>query len=251
MTKLHQIIPLEKSIRTQAEKDLTEAHHGLMKEALLTGQYREYQKLAEDGMNLPPERVALQVRAREAIERTFAVMARKFDITATRDWANMHAKADLAIDGVTLIKDAPATYLLWLENQLENLHTFVTKLPSLPADTEWVWDNDQNCYRNKHEIKTAKTEKVQEPIVLYPATKEHPAQTQLAVRDKVVGYWTTHKYSGALPVPMIQAMKARVEALQRAVKLAREKANGVEVEDQKVGEQILSYIFAETVLAKK
>ena len=37
------------------------------------------------------------------------------------------AKADLVVDGVTLAKDLPVTYLLFLEKQLTELKAFVSK----------------------------------------------------------------------------------------------------------------------------
>lgn len=246
MAKLHQILAIETGIRTQAEKDKTAAHHGLKKEGMLAGIFREYQPLREDGLKLPPERTALQVRVPDVIRSTVDILNKAFDITAVRDFANMNARADVVTeDGKTLLKDAPATYLLWLEKQLTDIHTFVCGLPTLPADTEWDWDANQKCFRNKHDITTARTEKVEESLVLLAPTKEHPGQATKIVKDVISGYWKTTKYSGALPVPKVGVLKERVESLLRSVKLAREKANQVEVEDKKVGPPILQYIFGD------
>ena len=82
------------------------------------------------------------------------------------------------------------------------------------------------------------------PLVLYDATKEHPAQTQLVTEDIVAGYWNTVKYSGAMPAPQKVAMAERVEKLLRAVKEAREAANIIEeVPVPAVSEFILRYVF--------
>ena len=59
-----------------------------------------------------------------------------------------------------------------------------------------------------------------------------------------VGTWRTIKFSGALPAKRINELLARVEKLQEAVKFAREEANGIEVEEQKVGEKVLKYLFS-------
>jgi hypothetical protein len=243
MAKLHQILAVEAGVRNQAQKDLTEAHHGLQKTEMLQGIYREYQPAAEGGDKLPSERKLLQARVPEVIRETVAILEKTFDVTATRDFANIEATADVVVEGKVVIKGAPTTYLLWLEKRLDDLHTFVCKLPTLPADTEWVWDEHQNCYRNKHEIKTQRTAKIAYPLVLAPATKEHPAQVVKETRDEIVGWWTTILYSGALPVQDVKAMKERVEELQKAVKYAREKANEAEVKDVKVGGAILKYVF--------
>lgn len=244
MAKLHQILAIETGIRQQSQKDLTQAHHGLKKAELLTGTFREYQSLKDDGVKLPSERKSLSVRVPDVIAQTKEILRKSFDIVAVRDWANCGARSDVTLpDGTVILKNAPAPYLLWLEKQLADLHTFVCGLPTLPADMEWEWDANQNCYKNRYEVRTAKTEKVQEPLVLYPATPEHPAQTQMITRDVIAGYWTTTTYSGALPLPKVKELKERAETLLQAVKVARERANQAECEDLKVGAPLLNYIF--------
>jgi len=52
------------------------------------------------------------------------------------------------------------------------------------------------------------------------------------------------KFSGALPAQRVNELVDRVERLQEAVKFAREEANSLEVEDVKVGEKILGFLFA-------
>jgi hypothetical protein len=237
---------VEAGIRNQSQKDLTEAHHGLQKAEMLQGIYREYQPTSDSGEPIPSERQLLQTRVPEVIRRTAEIMERTFDVIATRDFANMVAKADVLLeDGTKLAEGVPAPYLLWLEKRLDDLHTFVTKLPTLPADTEWDWDTSQMCYKNKHEIKTVKTAKIAYPLVLHPATDKHPAQVVEKAKDETVGHWTAHKYSGAITVNARYEMKERVETLQKAVKFAREKANEVEVTDKEVGKPILKFIFGE------
>ncbi len=244
-TKLHQILAVESNIRNQTQKDLTKFHQALEKDGLLKGINKTYVPIKEDGEQLPPERESLQVRVPDVLKEVAAILEKQYDITAIRDFANTNAKADVTLpDGTVLLTNAPAPYLLWLEGRLEDLHTFVAKLPTLPADIEWAWDNNQNCYRNKHEIKTVKTAKVEYSLVLLEPTKEHPGQAVPKIRDENIGWWTTIKYSGAVPVPDQKAMKDRVETLVKAVKMAREKANQVEVNDDlKVGGKLLKYVF--------
>ena len=76
------------------------------------------------------------------------------------------------------------------------------------------------------------------------ATDKHPAQVEVYYEDVTVGYWRTVKFSGALPGQRVNELLERVEKLQQAVKFAREEANNTEASDQKVGEKLLSYLFA-------
>jgi hypothetical protein len=87
------------------------------------------------------------------------------------------------------------------------------------------------------------TAKVQEPLVLYPATEQHPAQTQLITKDVVTGQWDERKFSGAATRADQEALLGRIRKLQEAVKLARETANSAEVDKQRVGSPILDYVF--------
>jgi len=85
---------------------------------------------------------------------------------------------------------------------------------------------------------------MQKGIVLYDATEHHPAQTQLITEDVVVGHWTTTKFSGAIPRPRKKVLLERIRQLADAVKFAREQANSIEADDQKVGRKVLDFIFA-------
>lgn len=77
--------------------------------------------------------------------------------------------------------------------------------------------------------------------VVAEATQRHPAQIQVYTEDFPAGRWKTIKYSGAMPQSELNAMLARIEHLQRAVKTAREEANRVEAKVQQVGETLLCY----------
>jgi hypothetical protein len=243
-TKLHQILAVESKIRAQTQTDITAIDKMLQKAELLEGLYNEYAPIKEDGDKEPSQRKPLQVRVPDVIKEAKAILEKQYDITAIRDYANIRAIADVVVDGQTLIKDAPAPYLLWLEERMNDLHTMVSRMPTLPPDIQWIWDKDQNCYRNEHEIKTVRTAKVEYALTLVAPTKEHPGQAVPKVRDENVGYWTKMRYSGAIPVPEQKAMKDRVENLMKAVKLAREKANQVDVDDNlKVGGPLLKFVF--------
>src|SRR5215472_14591635 len=125
MPKLNQIIAIEKGVKTGAFQTLTEAHHQVQKTTLLGGISRTYRPRDEEGEQLPPESTRVQVRAEDIIRTVTASLTELFDTTATKDWANTHAKADVVVDGQTIVTGVPATYLLVLEKQLVDLHTFV------------------------------------------------------------------------------------------------------------------------------
>lgn len=118
MTKLNQLIAVEKSVKSKSFQDLTEAHRAVQKATLLSGISRVYQPKDEEGEQLPPESTRVQVKAEEVLRDIAATLTRLFDVTATKDWANLHARADVTVDGRTLLRDVPVTYLLFVEKQL-------------------------------------------------------------------------------------------------------------------------------------
>ncbi|NUR61280.1 MAG: hypothetical protein HOV87_21855 [Catenulispora sp.] len=242
-TKLSQIIAIEKGVKSKSYADLTQAHHDVQKQALLTGLSRTYQPKDEDGEQLPPEATRVQVKAEDVLRQIAGNLTRLFDVTATKDWANCAARADVVVDGRTLLRDVPVSYLLFLEKQLTDLHTFVKKLPVLDAAESWTHDPASDWYRTEP-VRTMRTKKVPRNHVKAEATEKHPAQVEVYYEDVAVGYWTQTKFSGALPAQRVNELVERVEKLTQAVKFAREEANTFEVTDQHVGEAVFGYLFA-------
>lgn len=242
--KLNQIIAVEKSIKSQTTRDLTDAHQALQKQVLLSGISRTYRpRDEENGEKLPAEHTRVQVRATDMIRKASDVLTKLFDITATKDTANCNARADIIVDGITIMADAPVTYLLFLEKQLVDLHTFVKKLPALDPSEDWHRDPSTDSWATEPSF-SVKTKKVPRNHVKAEATDKHPAQVEVYHEDIVIGEYKTIKFSGSIPQKDVNQFLNRVEKLQEAVKFAREQANGVEVQDQRVGRAIFDYIFS-------
>lgn len=242
MPRLNQLIAVEKGVKSKSFADLTEAHHAVQKTTPLAGISRTYQPKDEEGEQLPAESTRVQVKGEDILRQVSATLSRLFDVTATKDWTNCVARADVVIDGRPLVTDVPVTYLLFLEKQLVDLHTFIKKLPVLDASESWVRDDSTDSWKTEA-VRTIRTKKVPRNHVKAEATDKHPAQVEVYYEDVAVGYWTTVKFSGALPAKRVNEILERVLALQTAVKFAREEANNTEVSDQRVGAAVFGYLF--------
>jgi hypothetical protein len=242
VAKLNQIIAVEKGIKSKSFQDLTEAHHTVQKPVLLSGIARTYQPKDEEGEELPPESTRVQVRVDEVLRDISGTLTRLFDATATKDATNCVARANVTVDGEPLLTDVPVTYLLFLEKQLTDLHTFVKKLPVLDAAEAWSFNDSADCWSTEP-VRTMRTKKVPRNHVKAEATEKHPAQVEVYYEDVPVGYWTTVKFSGAIPAKRVSELLERVETLQRAVKYAREEANNTEAVDRRVGDKVFGYLF--------
>jgi hypothetical protein len=242
MARLNQIIAVEKGVKSRSFQELTEAHHVLQKPALLAGIARTYRPKDDEGEQLPAESTKVQMKAEEMIQQTATILTRLFDVTATKDWTNAVARADVIVDGQVLLAQVPVTYLLFLEKQLVDIHTFIKKLPTLDASETWSFDASADCWATEP-VQTVKTKKIPRNHVKAEATDKHPAQVEVYYEDVVVGFWRTVKFSGSLPAKRVSELLERVEKLQQAVKFAREEANNTEVVEQKVGDRIFQFLF--------
>jgi hypothetical protein len=241
--KLNQVIAIEKGAKNRLYAAITELHKNAQKPDLYYGFSKSYEPKEEGGEQFPPEQKKVLMRSDDVLSETKKLFTEFLDITATKDFANVTAKADVIIGGNTLIKDVPVPYLLFLEKQLTDLRTFVDKMPVLDESDDWRKDDATGLFKTEP-TKTHRTSKVQEAIVLYDATEKHPAQTQLITKDVIVGYWNQTKQSGAITRGDKRKLLERIESVLSAVKSAREEANSVEAPEKKVGEDILGYIFA-------
>lgn len=244
--RLNQHLANENQIKNETDKTITMLYHIAQKPDLFSGLEKFYSSLADEGGDkLPPETKKVQVVAENVLKDGATLWSRYFDYTATKDTANANAKADVVVGETILLKDMPVTTLLFLEKQLENVRTLVTHLPVLDGADNWEKDEATGHHKTK-EVQTHRTKKVQKPIVKYPHSDKHPAQTEMITEDIVEGYWHTKKFSGAMTYPRKRAILDRVSLLLQAVKTAREGANGAtEAPKVEVGDAIFGYLFHE------
>lgn len=240
--KLNQVIAVEKGVKSRVYAMTSEKYKVVQKPELFEGFAKRYERKNEESEELPPENKRVQFRVEEILAQVAEGLSEVFDVTAAKDWANCNARADVKIGDTVLVKDAPATYLLFLEKQLTDIRSIVDKLPVLSEAETWKRDENSGLY-GTDSVATHRTKKVQRPIVLYAATPEHPAQTQLISDDVLVGHWQTVKLSGAMPKPAQQALLRRVDELLKAVKYAREQANLTPAPDVTVGKAIFDYLL--------
>lgn len=241
--KMNQVLAVEKVTKNRIETEFTKIYQNIGKAELLNGFQKNYTPLEENGAKLPPESKKVQFKAEDQIKKVKKELAELLDISAIKDKTNTVAKADISVNGVVLVTDVPATYLLYLEHKLADLSAFAKKLPLLDQSENWKRDEALGLWATES-FKSVRTKKVEEINVIVPPTKEHPAQVAKFVKDVPEGNWETVKYSGAMQSDKVDSILERIEELQRAVKSARAQAN-VTVADEslKPGAVLLNYIF--------
>lgn len=243
MGKLCQIVAVEKGIKARVKGEVDTLYKAVQKPALFNGFHKDYKPNDEAGAKLPSESQKVQFTAKSLLKLVGDLMGETLTIEARKDWTNCISKANVSVNGTVLVKDAPISYLLYLEKQLTDVRTFVEALPVLDSTDNWTFDENSGLNKT-NPSSTHRTEKVNEVLVLYPATDKHPAQTQLVTKDVISGYWSHTKQSGAIAKPEKDAILARIEAVSDAVKIAREEANITEEADApNVGADIFKFIL--------
>lgn len=241
-TKLCQIVAVQKGLQTRVLHAVSEIYHGLQKPPLFSGLSRTYQPVEDDGETFPSEYTLVQKNVESLLAEASRHLTELFDVVATKETANMSAKAAVVLDGQRITPELPVPFLLFLEKQLVDLRTVVSKAPVLDPADRWTEDRDNGGFATEP-VKTLKTKKVAEVLVKYPATDKHPAQTEVIATDRATGHWETVKFSGALPRTRRDELVARIDAMSDAVKRAREEANSMEVTQVRVGADIFLHLL--------
>jgi len=243
LTKLNQILAIEKGTKSRVYGEITQLHKAAQKPDLFNGFTKTYEPKDDADDKLPAEGQRVQFTVPDVLRTTSRLTTELMDVVAKKDWTNCVAKADVTMDGKVLIEGAPVSYLLFLEKQLSDLHALASSLPVL--DEAQTWAKDESSGLNKAQpTQTHRTKKVAEVITLVQPTPEHPGQAQLIQKDVIAGFWTQIKMSGAIGKIAKAELVERVEKLANAVKQAREAANMADVvATPKVGDAIFGYLM--------
>ena len=251
-TKLCQIVAVVNGKKTRMEKEVTEVYHKFQK-PIFDGLLKTYMPGSEatdaEGKPLPQEtfpdeKKKIIYTVEKAFTDIVTALGDPIDCTAQQDYTNCKAKADVVVEGKVILSQVPVTHLLWLEKQVVDLRTNLNAIPTLDPKEDWEWDDTMSCYATKPEFSN-KPKKVQKVLVKYPATKEHPAQTEMVTEDVIQGTWKTIKYSSAIPEDDKRKICRRVDQLVEAVKKAREEANQIDIENVKISDKIFGFVFGQ------
>lgn len=247
MGKLHQLLAVEADLKNRAkvitDETLTDFNK---KQHLFMGSVRRYEPFdSSDTTQYPEDNVALTTTVPDRIDYTLKPLGAYWDALLQKEMTNQIAAAPIVIDGRELTPALPATFLLGLETRLEGLRNLLAHAPTLPAGHDWEIAPQQgaNVWQLTHPERNFKTSKTFQHKVLYEATEPHPAQIEKWEETVNVGMYQKDIWSGMLTSARKAALLFRTDALLRAVKKARQKANDVNVVEERVSQQLFDYIL--------
>lgn len=240
--KLHQLIAVEKTVQKTGEDAFTRAYQAAQKPDPFAGIIKTYQPLDDEGYVFPGESKKVLATSEGLLSSAQTALEQLFDHVASKDNANRDASADIVVNGVTLVTNVSVPTLLWLEKRLVSIREFLVKLPTLDPAENWILDENTGTWRSEP-YRTAKQNKKTSFKSIAAATKEHKEQVAQVQEDVIEGTWTTVKLSGAMPATRRNALINRTDELAKAVKVAREEANSIEVTPVSIGNPLLNYLF--------
>lgn len=245
--KLHELLAVSTSQTTQSNKlrqDLSntfEKKRHLFEQKLVT-----FTPSAEGASAVTEQQSDIQSTVAKELEWIAPHLAKTLDISLQIEDANTRAKADVMLpDGTVLLADVPATTLLPLQKRIAELQQLIASIPTLDPAKGFQPDEaaGKGIFKARP-IRKNRTAKVQEPLVLAPATEQHAAQVQLVSKDVVTGTIVEEEWSGLITPAQKADLLERVELVSRAVRAARSRANEAEVDKTKrIGKPLLDFIF--------
>jgi len=244
--QLHEIIAVEKDVHSQIQSIMNESIKIFKEPKNFISFHKTYEPYLDDTTLYPDERLEMKTNVLDRINYTFKYIINYYDIAAKKEATNCMAKADLIVDGETIIENLPATLLLTLEKEFKQLLVVWKTLPTLPAQSEWETDPNakKGVVRLKHPHKRIRTKRVPDIITLAPATKEHPAQVTQGEKEINEGIWTQNEWCGSVSSAYKARMLENIELLIRGAKKARMRANKQEVSHLKIGKLIKNFIIS-------
>lgn len=227
-TKLHQLLAVLDDRKRTAMEILNETSNTFRnKKDHFEGVQRVYSKKFEDGEDYQTERKSIITTVAQRLAYTIKHWKTYTDVRIQIEETNTSntAKAEVVINDISF-GEFGATTLLAMEKNLTQFIEVLRHTPTLDPSIEWELNSDiNNQYISKFPEEQKRTSKKAKPIILYDATKEHPAQVQMATYDEVIGSWEITRQSGKITSGEKALMLGRAEELLIATKKARTKAN--------------------------
>jgi hypothetical protein len=250
MGKLHQLIAVEKDVKTKLQKILDECSKTFaQKSSFFNERRKQYTAFASEDTDHPDEEFSpMQTTVKEKLDYVEGSVVKALDILIQKERSNAAAKADIEIeqlDGTkkVLISNVPVAALVQLENIVEDIRTRVyNEIPTLDLSKVWKKDATCNDIWIAEPVTKQRTRKVQEALMLVPPTDKHPGQAVQVTTDKPVGNWIESTRSGCLSPKQKSDVLDKLERLIAGIKIARAKANDVEVESAQIGKTIFNYV---------
>lgn len=248
MGKLHELLAVESSVAGNFNRDLQETLKAFNKPEMFQRIITRKEHFNEEDSRLnTTETKEYTTTVKDRLSWFKNSVTAFFDLVVQKDKTNQKAVADVVVDGEVVAKGVPATTILMLESKLQDLRKVFDAAPTLPSGTKWVFDETDGLWNTSEPVVSFSTKRLTKPVVLYEATKEHPAQVKEVSEDIPVAKITKLTSVGMLTSLEKATILGRLDNLLHACKKARQQANMVNVEQDNIGASIFKYLYKDVV----
>lgn len=245
-TKLHELLAAENTAKTAWNSIHSETLKKLANTHYFDGHSQSLTMIEETPANRDIEAQGREEKpvitsVFETLKDAFEIFERSEDLQYQKNATNRKATGTVLWKGQPLLAELPVDELLGLEARLTKIRELFAVMPTLDAAKHWrpAPTISPHVWELVYPEEKTKTEKRMFPVVLYEATKEHPANVQAHSKDEVVGKVTTLRRSGAVTaLQKFEALK-RVDELLMEIKQARMRANETEVDKAKIASTLI------------
>lgn len=249
--KLHEVLAVEGDLEGQSTKVMVEATATFSKKAPHFQGYHKWLEMFDENRQMEAQGATENKEIVDTVKgklgHVWGHFGRYLNTVAQKERTNQDARADLIVDGETLIEDAPATLLLGLESRLKKLRDVYDAIPTHQPGVKWVADEarGKDVFKAEHLVMANKTEKVPRHKVLVEPTEHHPAQVEKWMENVAVGVFKTEHWTSMVSPAKKAEWLGRIDKLLRAVKKARQRANNTPLVKIQVADALRKYIHAE------
>ena len=245
--RLHELLAVETNLESQMLKCCLELAATFEKKRHLFEEKRvTFTPNTEGAQPVTESQSDIQSNVPKELDWLAPFIVKSLDASYQVAEANTEARADVILEDseIPLLIGVPATALLELEKRIDQIGTILKSVPTLDPAKGFSADSHRTNVFMAREVIKNRTRKAKKLYVKYEATKEHPAQTELVDEDVPVGTVRELEWSGLITPAEKSELIARCEALQRAIRRARSRANEVEVDTSKrIGNVLLKYVL--------
>ncbi len=241
-TLLHEIVAIEADVKGQAARIEAEALDTFVKKQnLFDGKTRTYKARTEGGAFKEAEYNPVQETVLKKLAWVVEAQVRNVDLLVTKETANLRAAADIIINDVIIAANVPVTALVNLENKFKRFRVLLESAPTLNPTKDWK-STPEGIWETAPAVTTS-IEKEEAFLTVSAATDKHPAQVQKILKDFPAGDWTLTEKSGRITSAKKADLIGKCDEMIRALKTARERANNIEVDQAKIGENLFKHII--------
>lgn len=248
MGKMHELLAVESSVAGNYNRDLEETLKVFDKPDLFTRTVTTKTFLADEDQKFNTSTTSeITTTVKKRLDWFKGSVTKFFDLVLQKDLTNQASKADIVIGDTVIANNVPATTLLMLEARLQDLRKAFDKMPTLQAGISWGRDESQGLWKNNETQISFSTKKTMKPVILAPATEQHPAQVEKVFEDVNVAKVARDTYSGMLSSEEKATILGRLDDLLQGVKKARQRANNTDVVTGSIGDNIFTYLYKDVV----